>query len=258
MARIGYLYLRDGRFRDRQVLPEGWVEAATTPKLAVNGGDADYGYGWWLARGKFKGVYEARGRGGQGISVWPQADIVLVTTGGGYDRDTVIEALLPAVRANRALPENPGGMENLGRAVAQALMAPEPGPVPALPPMSGRISGRLFTLKANPLGLEDFSMVFKTGVPEAELAASISGRRYLYTVGLDGVYRFSETSPSGDPAALRGRWEASERFSLDYNEITRINRFRLVFTFSGDTVTLTYSEPTGQITGEIKGIRDKR
>jgi hypothetical protein len=252
-ARIGYLYMRKGRWKDRQVLPEGWVEAATTPRFTAAGGQADYGYGWWLARGKFKGVYEARGRGGQGISVWPQADIVLVTTGGGYLRDRVVEALLPAVRSNRALPEDPLGVKNLAEAIGRAAGAPEPEPVRALPEAAFRISGKLFIMEENPLGLENFTMIFTDGATQARLVARISGRPYTYAVGLDGVYRFSGTSPSGDPAALRGQWETPELFALDYNEVTRINRFRMEFTFADNEVILVFQEPTGQIKGKTVG-----
>ena len=109
MAKIGYLYMNDGLWREKRVLPAGWVKAATTPRLPVPGGNADYGYGWWLARGRFKGVYEARGRGGQSITVWPEADILLVTTGGGYPRDPVID-LLPEQRNI----ENKGSTMRLG------------------------------------------------------------------------------------------------------------------------------------------------
>lgn len=253
MARIGYLYLRKGRWKDGQVLPEGWVKKAVTARYSTHGGQADYGYGWWLAKGRFAGAYEARGRGGQGISVWPQADIVLVTTGGGYDRDRLVEALVPAVLSNRALPENPQGLKKLAKSVAEAARGPVPGPVRAVPETAARISDKLFIMEENPLGLESFSMNFAEGVSQARLVAKVSGREYRYAVGLDGVYRFTETSPSGDPAALRGRWETPERFALDYNEVTRINRFRMDFTFTGDEVNLLFDEPTGQIKGEIKG-----
>jgi len=253
MAKIGYLYMNDGLWKGQRILPAGWVKSATTPRLSTPGGDGDYGYGWWLARGRFKGVYEARGRGGQSITVWPEARILLVTTGGGYPRDPVIELLLPAVKSNSPLPENPGALEDLTWAVSAAAMAPEPASAGTLPPMARQVSGQRYDMEENLLGLEVLTAEFASGSAQARLTARISGREYRYTVGLDGVYRFSETSPSGDPAALRGQWETGERFILDYNEVTRINRFRMEFTFSGDDVALVFSEPTGQIAGKVMG-----
>jgi len=253
MARIGYLYLNNGLWKGQRVLPAGWVREATTPRLSTPGGEADYGYGWWLARGRFEGVYEARGRGGQSITVWPQAEILLVTTGGGYSRDRVVDLLLPAVRSNGSLPQNLAALEDLGKAVATAALAPEPDPVEPLPREAEQISGRRYDMEENPLGLQSLTFAFTPGAAQALLEARVGGREYRYAAGLDGVYRLSETSPSGDPAALRGKWETGQRFVLDYNEISRINRFRMEFTFQGDEVVLVFSEPTGQIAGKVRG-----
>lgn len=43
-ARLGHLVLRRGRWRDRQILSEHWVETSTTPSPA----NPDYGLLWWL------------------------------------------------------------------------------------------------------------------------------------------------------------------------------------------------------------------
>src|SRR5690606_22922659 len=48
MARFGYLYLRGGRWRDRQVLSREWVRMATTPTPL----QPTYGYMWWLNTGR--------------------------------------------------------------------------------------------------------------------------------------------------------------------------------------------------------------
>lgn len=47
MARFGYLALREGRWKDKQVVPKQWVQNATKPSTNLN--DA-YGYMWWLNR----------------------------------------------------------------------------------------------------------------------------------------------------------------------------------------------------------------
>jgi CubicO group peptidase (beta-lactamase class C family) len=43
-ARFGYLHLRRGRWQDRQILSEAWIETATTPSAA----NPVYGCLWWL------------------------------------------------------------------------------------------------------------------------------------------------------------------------------------------------------------------
>jgi CubicO group peptidase (beta-lactamase class C family) len=85
MARFGLLFLRNGRWQWRQVVPEGWIkESVTSYSDAGDGGG--YGYMWWVAtNGKHlvgvdlpDGSYSARGAGGHYILVVPKFDLVIV------------------------------------------------------------------------------------------------------------------------------------------------------------------------------------
>ena len=83
-ARFGLLYLRNGRARDRQILPEQWVRASVTPDAAhLVPGKNDlsdwvegYGYHWWIPQ-EPDGDFMAMGAYGQAIYVSPRHDIVL-------------------------------------------------------------------------------------------------------------------------------------------------------------------------------------
>lgn len=78
-ARFGYLYLRDGVWEGRRLLPAGWVDFARTP----SGTDADgavYGAHWWIGDDEY-GTFQALGYAGQSISVVPALDLVLVRLG---------------------------------------------------------------------------------------------------------------------------------------------------------------------------------
>ena len=102
-ARFGLLFLRGGRWRDRQLISEEWIEMATTP------GDVNpvYGYMWWLntdvdshkaeeiskkyskayarywerrpGSGSPKISYAARGGGGHWVWIDSDHEIVVVT-----------------------------------------------------------------------------------------------------------------------------------------------------------------------------------
>ena len=80
MARFGYLWLRGGKWGDRQILPPAFVKEALTP--SAHG--PDYGYLWWLNTraqnypGLPPGVYGARGAGGNTITISPDHDLVVV------------------------------------------------------------------------------------------------------------------------------------------------------------------------------------
>ena len=82
MARFGYLWLRGGKWGDKQIIPSAFVKAALTPSKVEN--SPDYGYLWWLnSQGKnYPGlppnVYGARGAGSNTILISPDHDLVVV------------------------------------------------------------------------------------------------------------------------------------------------------------------------------------
>ncbi len=91
-ARFGLLYLRDGVWDGRRVLPAGWVDFARTRGPAPNG--ATYGAGWWItppagdaARPHAltpdgpSDLFTAQGHEGQIITVVPSKDLVVVRLG---------------------------------------------------------------------------------------------------------------------------------------------------------------------------------
>ena len=85
MARLGHLFVRGGKWRDRRILPEEWIQKSAQSHFTKDDktGNRDYGYGylWWpVVDGRFKelGMYSARGYGGHAIDVVPAADLVLV------------------------------------------------------------------------------------------------------------------------------------------------------------------------------------
>ena len=78
LARIGYLYLRDGMWNGRRILPQGWVADATMRHVTGATPGWDYGYQWWLMSRGGAEVWAGRGFGGQFLLVIPSRDIVAV------------------------------------------------------------------------------------------------------------------------------------------------------------------------------------
>jgi CubicO group peptidase (beta-lactamase class C family) len=81
-ARFGLLYLRDGVWDGRRLLPEGWVDYARTPTFqqADPSIDSRYGAHWWLDLGG-PGSFSANGYDGQYTVCVPDLDLVLVRHG---------------------------------------------------------------------------------------------------------------------------------------------------------------------------------
>lgn len=79
-ARFGLLYLRDGIWEGRRLLPEGWVDYARTRTSSRDDPDEPYGAHWWLGLGG-PGSFSANGYDGQYTVVVPDLDLVLVRHG---------------------------------------------------------------------------------------------------------------------------------------------------------------------------------
>jgi CubicO group peptidase (beta-lactamase class C family) len=80
MARLGLLYLQEGRWKHRQVVPARWVQEATTAKVATEELLEGYGYMWWTTTMGDDPAYIAWGYGGQLIEVVPARDLVVVVS----------------------------------------------------------------------------------------------------------------------------------------------------------------------------------
>jgi len=76
LARFGLLYLRQGRWRDRQVIPAEWVRESTKKHMVFKPKNPEKGYGylWWIN----KSIYYASGNGGQLLFVVPDSNLVIV------------------------------------------------------------------------------------------------------------------------------------------------------------------------------------
>ncbi len=99
LARFGLLMLRQGRWKDKQVIPEQWVFESTRYHSDATLYDCDgYGYMWWVARdyNRFPhlpyvnipdGSYSARGAGGHYMLIIPDYDLIIVHRVDTYQRD---------------------------------------------------------------------------------------------------------------------------------------------------------------------------
>ena len=74
-ARFGLFFMHGGKVNGQNVLPKGWVKAASTQQVKSDEGDLGYGYFWWIHP---DGTYSAEGIFGQQIFLDPKDDLVIV------------------------------------------------------------------------------------------------------------------------------------------------------------------------------------
>jgi CubicO group peptidase (beta-lactamase class C family) len=249
MAKIGYLWLHQGLWQGRQILPAVWMQAATQPHSHPGRENVGYGYGFWVYPQRNPIEYEALGRGGQRITVMPAENRIVVFTGGEFEPADVGKFIGESIKSNQPLPENPAGLARLAAAVSAAARPPELSATP----MTKVISGRKYAVEANPRGLKSFSLTF-SGPSEAVVhLESTDGQVEQRPLGLDGVPRLSPGGRFGLPVALQGRWENNSTFVFDYDEVANINSYRFRLTFVDDGVSIELNEKTGLMDAKFQG-----
>ena len=86
LAKVGYLFLKNGVWEEKQIVPAEWVKASVTPAMKVEDEGRHWGYGfqWWLqpwGKAPEKFAWSARGFGGQELRVVPEHNLIVVVTG---------------------------------------------------------------------------------------------------------------------------------------------------------------------------------
>ena len=253
MARIGYLFLKKGRWDGKQIVSSRWVEETTRKHIEAPGA-AGYGYQWWLRDDPPR--FEALGRAGQRITVLPSLDTVVVFTGGGFEPADVGAFIGGALRSNRPLAEDPAGYSMLQAKIAAAASPPGAQPVPGLPPIAMNISGKQYALDKNGLGLLSIRFTFAGG-DTALLDLQLADRLESHPLGLDGVYRVSRQSPDAQPVAVKGAWLSENEFGFTYNEFAAAQNTIARAVFQGDGISLSVKDPFNNLDMIIAGRTGK-
>jgi len=109
IAKFGQLYLQKGNWQGKQLIPESWVEEATSKQIdnsnhaGAENGDWNQGYGYQFWRCKPDGVYRGDGAFGQYCIVMPNENAVVAITSNvdmGRIMNIIWEILYPALGEN--------------------------------------------------------------------------------------------------------------------------------------------------------------
>jgi len=82
MIKIGNLFLNNGSYNGNEIVSSNWIQESTNAHISTNLGGyvPDYGYLWWMNRSGADNYYFANGYGGQLIGIFPDLELVIVTT----------------------------------------------------------------------------------------------------------------------------------------------------------------------------------
>ncbi len=252
MAKFGYMILHKGGWNEKQIVPSAWVETATQKHIEGYWGETrgdDYGYQFWM--NPFGG-FRADGFAGQFIYILPEYDMVAVFTSGINYSETyqpvklMNDFVVPAAKSKKPLPANAAANEVLMDHIKE-LENPTPMDVPPLPETAGFISGKTYGFSLDPS--TNFSLTFGDK-STCTMNIMQQGKKFELSVGLDGVYRVSDVKQLGTliwyppyrGVALKGQWENSNTFLIDWQYMEEPYHEEYKFTFQGDSATLEITE----------------
>lgn len=248
MAKIGELWRNGGRWGDKQIIPEEFLDAASQPHAHPNFGSGEYGYGFWVYPKRTPPEFEALGRGGQRINVNRGNRNVVVFTGGEFEPGDVGKFIGESMKSDGPLAANPAGVAHLAAALRAAAQPPVVPPAP----VARSISRKTFVVDDNPLGWKSFSLTF-AGNEAALHIEKKDGHVEQRAIGIDGAARISRDGRYGLPVALRGWWEANDAFVLEYDEVANINCYVFRLTFGSEGVAIEVDEKTGLLHAGFRG-----
>ncbi len=155
IAKFGQLYLQKGKWNGKQLLPESWINEATSKQTTSQGGDNDwsqgYGYQFWRCK---PGFYRGDGAYGQFCMVMPEQDAVLVMTCESFNlqktMDVAYQTILTAIK-NEALAENPAELMALKKEIAELSLPIPKGNLKSS--LASKYSDKVFNVEKNAFGI---------------------------------------------------------------------------------------------------------
>ena len=245
MAKIGYLYLRNGVWGGRQILPPAWIDKvnhASVDMHQVREPDLRYGNLFWALPDKK--VYMAVGFHRQLIVVMPAIDVVAVVTGTRhYAFAKLVAAIADAVKSDQPLAANPPACSLLDISIADAATE-KPSAVGQVPDLAKAISGKVYHFAPNKLNLNTLSLNLVGTDASFEWVGSTeqstsTTERITRPIGVDGYYRTGGHARYGIPAA-KGNWQDQKTFVLELLTLGNDDARKITLTFEGSGVDLKF------------------
>jgi CubicO group peptidase (beta-lactamase class C family) len=98
IAKFGWLFLRDGKWKGKRIISEKWVNEAPHTHITTHGRGNSYGFNWMtgsrIANGKRFEYTASFGYGGQTLYIVPEYDLIVVFTCELAGRDSGVNTLV--------------------------------------------------------------------------------------------------------------------------------------------------------------------
>ncbi|NQT27131.1 serine hydrolase [candidate division KSB1 bacterium] len=215
IAKLGQLYLQKGMWNSQRLLPESWVEAASSRQTS-NGSNPEsdweqgYGYQFWMCR---HNLYRGDGAFGQYCIVMPEQDAVVAITSGVPDMQAVMNLVWDYILTGMqedVLPENPEMLKKLNNKLSSLSIKFPEGQKSS--PIAKEISGKTYSFIANGQGLKSL----KLDVNKDKYVITIKNGNgvHSFNCGMDAWEKGTSllNGPTPQPVAASGAWITPDHF----------------------------------------------
>ncbi|HQY95273.1 serine hydrolase [Caldilinea sp.] len=217
IACFGQLYLQQGEWQGRQLIPTAWVQEATAWQVS-NGADPrsdwaqGYGYQFWRCRHH---AYRGDGAFGQFCLVIPDQGAVVAMTAGEQDMQRMLNLvwahLLPAMHS-APLAEDAVAAATLKQRLASLVLPPVSGAQAS--PAAMQVSGRRYSFRPNQQQIKEMSLTFVENGCELVITDRFGEHRIV--CGYGEWRRGATRLESGElqRVAVSGAWTDVDTFTI--------------------------------------------
>jgi hypothetical protein len=211
LAKFGQLLMLNGVWNGKQLIPKEWIKEATSFKIptslsankdSLNKSDWGQGYCYQMWRGKNNTV-RLDGMGGQFVVLIPDKDAIVVLTANAKNTqdelNLVHNYLIPAIKSEKPLPENPELISTLRKKEALLNLKPFVA-VASKSELESKISEKEFILEKNIYNIQSVYFTFNDG--ECSFAIKRDDNISIVKCIADG-WKFSNTGSSSLLASPR-------------------------------------------------------
>lgn len=245
MAKIGCLILNNGKWNGNQVISKEWIEKIV-PLYKIQKTES-YGYGWWLDSENPDEI-QAVGRGGQRLFIFKDRNMVIATTGGGFEAGDIDNLVLESIKS---YIKNENYHTRLD-CMIKSLQSPEAiRNIIIKDNFSLSVLNKDFQFERNSLKLN--TVRFEQRNNDYYIILNFTdGSKEEHPIGMSDQYKISNEQALGLHIALKGFWD-NNKLVIYYNELCKINLYNFIFTFSENNVDFDYHDQTNDLNLILKG-----
>lgn len=258
LAKIGQLLLDGGKWNNKTIISANWINKAKSMTTEFTGGNG-YGYGFWIDRDH---SFNGEGRGTQRLHIDSIHHAVIVVTAGGLDDDEkegIGDLIGKSLSPDKKLKSAPSAFDRLKKLERQAATVLIDSPRYSSNTIeNGKLFNKTIVFPKNSLAITSAEITWEKG--QLSLMLRRAGEQtVIYPLGNGASYKFYKNPGSGHLYALRGYWRTGNEFEIEFNMLSKINKFFVDFKMGDNGNEVLIKEKTQNINEAFPvSIMDKK